>query len=110
MTGEISEVLLEETTDRDNLWIAQNSKHKSANIPLAHLHASSPTVGTLLDGPGLATDSLAAVTDDVLLEGQLSYGAGGRHGLQEFYIFNLNFRSLVKRSRSKSKICRTLEG
>ena len=40
-----------------------------------YLHAGAPTVGALLYRPGLAADAVAAVTDDVLLEGELPHAA-----------------------------------
>ena len=40
---------------------------------LPYLHTSPSAVGTLLDSARLATDPLAAVADDVLLEGELAY-------------------------------------
>ena len=39
----------------------------------ADLHASSPAVGTFLDSARLASDPLAAVADDVLLERELAH-------------------------------------
>ena len=50
----------------------QFSKLSERRYLSADLHASSPAVGTFLDSARLASDPLAAVADDVLLERELA--------------------------------------
>merc|ERR1719234_415490 len=49
--------------------------HPRPKLLDSHLHASSSAVRTLLDGTRLASNSLASVADDVLLEGKLPHRA-----------------------------------
>ena len=47
--------------------------HAGPQLLDPHLHPRPPAGGTLLHSPGLPSDTVASITDDVLLQGQLPH-------------------------------------